>query len=117
MHSPVWESLIMEDLPTILELRSRSGEGIYAVPYRSRRCGKAQRLPDGSIVERPTRAKRREAPERPEPFFEVAAGGGPATIHHANLGLIAGFLVLEGVYLLPSGDVAAVYGAEAVPIG
>lgn len=107
----------MLDMPTILELRPRSADGIYAVPYRSRRGRKPQRLPDGSIVERPTAEERREAPERPATCFELAAGGGPATIHHANLGLIAGFLVFEGVYLLPSGDIAAVYGAEAVPIG
>ena len=107
----------MTDSSTILELRHRSGEGIYAVPYRARRGRKARRLPDGSIVERPTPAQRREAPERPAACFEVAAGGGPATIHHANLGLVAAFLVFEGVYLLPSGEVAAVYGAEAVPIG
>ena len=46
-----------------------------------------------------------------------ASDGEPATVHHANLGLIAEFLAFEGVYLLPSGDVAAVYGAEAVPVG
>jgi hypothetical protein len=107
----------MDDSPMIFELRPRSAEGIYAVPYRSRRCGTAQRLPNGSIVERPTPAQRRQAPAQPDPFFEVAAGGGRATIHHANLGLIAGFLQLDGVYLLPSGEVAAVYGAEALPIG
>jgi hypothetical protein len=38
-------------------------------------------------------------------------------VHHANLGLVAAFVALEGVYLLPSGDVAAVYGAEAGPLG
>ena len=31
--------------------------------------------------------------------------------------LITGFLAFTDVYLLPSGDVAAVYGAEANPIG
>jgi hypothetical protein len=107
----------MSDMTTILELRRRSADGIYAVPYRSRRGRKPQRLPDGLIVERPTPEERSEAPDCPAACLEVAAGGGPATIHHANLGLIAGFLVFEGVYLLPSGDVAAVYGAEAIPIG
>jgi hypothetical protein len=107
----------MPDMATILELRPRTADGIYAVPYRSRRGRKPERLPDGLIVERPSPEERREAPDRPAVCFELATGGGPATIHHSNLGLIAGFLVFEGVYLLPSGDVAAVYGAEAAPIG
>ena len=107
----------MIDLATFLELRSRPCDAIYAVPYRSCRGGKPRRLPDGSIVEQPTAAQRLEAPERPAGYFEVAAGGGPATVHHANLGLVAAFLPFEGVYLLPSGEVAAIYGAEAVPIG
>src|SRR6059058_1186981 len=101
----------MSGMSTIHELRRRSGDGIYAVPYRSRRGRKAERLLDGVIVESPTPDQRSEAPDRPAAYFELASGGGPATIHHANLGLIAGFLVFEGVYLLPSGDVAAVYGA------
>jgi hypothetical protein len=109
-------SLTMIDTATILELRCRSGAGMYAIPYRSRRCGRARRLLDGSIVERPTLRQRMEAPDRPATILELAAGGGPATIHHANLGLVAGYLELAGVYLLPGGDVAAVYGAEAVPI-
>ena len=81
--------------------------------------GRTEYLPilRGKAVERPTPDQRSEAPDRPADFLEVAAGGGPATIHHANLGLITGFLALEGVYLLPSGDVAAVYNAEAIPIG
>jgi hypothetical protein len=107
----------MTGLSTILELRCRSDDGIYAVPYRSRRSRRVQRLMDGLIVETPTPDQRLEAPDRPADFFEVAAGGGPATIHHANLGLITGFLAFDGIYLLPSGDVAAVYNAEAVPIG
>jgi hypothetical protein len=106
----------MVSLSTILELRCRSTEGIFAVPYRSRRSRRILRLTDGLIVENPTPDQRQEAPDRPADFLEMAAGGVPATIHHANLGLITGFLALEGVYLLPSGDVAAVYNAEAVPI-
>ena len=61
--------------------------------------------------------ERCEASDRPEGIFVIGAGGVPATIHHANLGLITGFLPLSGVYLLSSGEVAAVYGAEAIPIG
>jgi hypothetical protein len=100
----------------IIELRSQSRSGIFAVPYRARHRRKPFRLPDGAIVEMPTADERCEAPDLPSACFEVAAGGGPATIHHANLGLVAELLSFAGVYLLPSGDVAAVYGAEAVPI-
>lgn len=75
------------------------------------------RLPDGAIVETLTPEERCIAPEHPSEYFDVAAGGGPATVHHANLGLIAAHLMLEGVYLLSSGEVAAVYGAEAIPFG
>jgi hypothetical protein len=102
---------------TFLELRRRSVHGIYAVTYRSGRPRRAEQLADGSIVEVPTPDQRCEVPGRPAPCFEVAAGGGPATIHHANLGLIAAILPFDGVFLLPGGEVAAVYGAEAVPIG
>lgn len=101
---------------TIYELCSCSAAGIFAVPFRAGRRRKATRLPDGAIVEIPPPGLRREVPAHPEAIFEVAVGGGPATIHHVNLGLVAGFLPLSGVFLLPSGEVAAVYGAEAVPI-
>ncbi len=101
----------------MFELCRRSDHGIFAVPYSGGRPRKALRLPDGAIVESPLPDQRCEAPDRLDGLFEVAAGNVAATIHHANLGLIIGFLPLAGVFLLPSGDVAAVYGAEAVPIG
>lgn len=101
----------------IVELRRRPGGGIVAVPYRRRRPGRAIRLPDGLIAELPTPDQRPEAPEFPDGCLGTAAGGAPATGHHASLGLVSAFLPLEGVFLLPTGDVAAVYGAEAVPIG
>ena len=106
----------MSRTAVILELRRRTGSGIYAVPYRSRRSRTPQWLPDGAIVESPTPSQRREAPETPAACFEVAAGGGAATIHHLNLGLVEGLLEYAGVFVLPSGEVAAIYGAEAVPI-
>jgi hypothetical protein len=102
---------------TILELRPSSDVGIFAVPYRGGRPSPAVRLPDGSIVERPTPDQRRNAPDRVGACFDVATDGGPASIHHINLGLIKTFLLFQGFYLLSSGDVAAVYGAEANPIG
>src|SRR3954452_7728490 len=96
---------------TIIELRSRSSAGIFAVPFRNRDAGRAVPLPDGAIVEMPTPDQRSEAPERIVEVFNIAQGGIPATIHHANLGLIVAHLPFDGIYLLPSGDVAAVYGA------
>ena len=99
---------------SIVELRCRSRGGIYAVPYRRRRAGRIERLPDGSIVELPTPEQRREAPVWPAPCLELALGGGPATIHHVYLGLVGELLAFEGVFVLPSGDVAAVYGADAI---
>jgi hypothetical protein len=47
----------------------------------------------------------------------VAIDGTPATVHHANLGLIAAYVALEWVYVLSDGQVAASYGAEAIAIG
>jgi hypothetical protein len=102
---------------TILELRRRSAAGIYAVCYRRGRPCRVERLRDGLIVESPTPSQRRDAPSHPAPCVELAAGGGLATVHHMNLGLVAGYLSLDGVYRLPSGDVAAVYGADVVGLG
>jgi hypothetical protein len=99
------------------ELCSTSRYGIFAVPCRDGRRGKPIRLPDGAIAERLQPDERCEAPNEVASLFEVASGGMPATIHHANLGLIVGYLKLTGLYLLSNGEVAAVYGAEAVPIG
>jgi hypothetical protein len=99
------------------ELCRQSEPGIYAVPYRGQHARRAFRLPDGGIVEAPVSEERCEAPGVVPDNLAVAHGGIPATIHHANLGLITCFLPLTGIYLLPDGDVAAVYGAKAVPIG
>jgi hypothetical protein len=107
----------MIDTASIVEFRRRSAAGIYAVPYRNLRRCKPVRLPDGAIAETPTPDERLEAPDRLADCFEVAAGGGPATIHHVNLGLVTALLAFEGVYLLSSGEIAAVYGAEVLPIG
>ena len=108
----------MGNHPTsILELCCCSGDGIFAIPYHGGRPHRALRLPDGAIVEAPTPDQRCEAPDRLSGCFEVAVGGVPATIHHSNLGLIKAWIAFEGVYILSSGDVAAVYGARALPLG
>jgi hypothetical protein len=54
---------------------------------------------------------------RPSECLSVAIDGQPATIHHAYLGLIAAHVMLTGLFMLPGGDLIAVYGAEAVPLG
>lgn len=105
------------EMSTIIALRRRTAAGIVAVTYQAGRRRAAIRLPDGSIVEIPTPDQRSEAPDRVEASVGVAADGTPATIHHAQLGLVAAHVALTGVYLLPSGEVAAVYGAEAEPLG
>lgn len=102
---------------TFFELRRSSRAGIVAVPHRGGRPGKAVRLPDGAIVEAPTPDQRCDVPEHPNGHLEVGHGGVPATCHHRNLGLITGFAPLAGVFVLSSGEVAAVYGARAEPIG
>lgn len=104
-------------MATIYELRVRSSMGIFAVPCRGGRRGKPLRLPDGAIVEEPPPDQRPGPAETPEEAMPVGSGGVPATIHHLNLGLVAGYVPLSGVYLLPSGEVAAVYGAEVHPLG
>jgi hypothetical protein len=101
---------------TIYELQVRPGDGIFAVPYRAGRRRSAVRLPDGAIVEAPLPDQRADAPEHPDGFLAIGHGGVPATIHHVNLGLVVGHRTLTGVFLLPSGEVAAIYGADAVPL-
>jgi hypothetical protein len=104
-------------MASLYELCRRSEHGIYAVPYRGRRARKALRLPDGAIAEAALPDQRCEVPYSVHETFGVAHGGMPATIHHANLGLIVGYLHLSGIFLLPDGDVAAVYGADVTPLG
>jgi hypothetical protein len=107
----------MLDTFTIIELCRRSDVGIFAVPYRAGRPSRAVRIPDGAIVEAPTPDQRCEAPDHPPACFDVAIDGGPATIHHVNLGLIKAFLAYDGVFVLSTGEVASVYGAVAIPLG
>lgn len=104
-------------MASLYELRRSSGHDIFAVPYKDRRAARAIRLPDGAIVEHPLPAERDEAPRRVADCLEIAQGGVPASIHHINLGLVIDFLPLSGIYLLPDGEVAAVYGAVATQLG
>jgi hypothetical protein len=117
MNDMTSEMKASDEVSGIVELRRRSQAGIVAVLYRGKQRREVISLTDGMIVEVPAPDQRCEAPRRLEDCIGIAAGGVPATVHHFNLGLIVDYLALEGVYVLPSGEVAAVYGAEAIPLG
>ncbi|AGA30782.1 hypothetical protein [Singulisphaera acidiphila] len=101
----------------IVELRRLSRAGMIAVIYRGGRRRKAIPLTDGIVVEVPEPDQRCEAPQHLEACIGITAGGLPATVHHLNLGLVVDYGTFGGVYVLPSGEVAAIYGAEAIPLG
>ncbi|SIO18265.1 hypothetical protein SAMN05444166_2864 [Singulisphaera sp. GP187] len=105
------------EVSAIVELRRHSPAGMIAVIYRRRKRRKAIPLTDGTIVEVPTSDQRCEAPRHLEACLGITAGGFPATVHHLNLGLVVDHVVLGGVFVLPSGEVAAIYGAQAIPLG
>lgn len=107
----------LTDSPTIFELRRRSGSPIFAVPYLEGRRLRIRQMPDGAIVESPTPSQYRRVPKSIDACLGLAQGGEPASMNHYNLGLVTSFLPLEGLFLLPDGEVAAIYGAEAVVIG
>ena len=107
----------MLGVATIIELRRRPESAIFAVPYRDARRLRTRRLPDGAIVEAPGSDERCHVPRQVDACLAVTSWGEPASVGHANLGLIASYLALSGIYLLPDGDVAAIYGAEACPLG
>jgi hypothetical protein len=101
---------------TVIELLASAG-GIWAVPYRNRRRLAPVKLADGAIVETPTADQLRQAPEGDIANLGIDAEGRA----HNNRGVydaypVEVFIGLTGRYLLPSGDVAAVYGAKAVPL-
>jgi hypothetical protein len=87
-HDP-WQTVRMKmtgEMSAIVELRRCSEVGLFAVTYQGGRRRKVIRLSDGMIVEVATPEQRREAPDRLEATIGVAIDGGPATIHHYNLG-------------------------------
>jgi hypothetical protein len=104
-------------MSAIAELRRGRGPGIFAVTCRGGRWRKPIRLPDGAIVEVPDPDCRAELRDPPRASIGVAIDGRPAQGHHACLGLVAAHAPLAGVFLLPSGELAAIYGAEVAPIG
>jgi hypothetical protein len=101
----------------IVALERRAPKGILAVVYQEGRRHRALWLPDGTVAEVPSPDQRVEVPERPPEILGLATDGKMATVHHENLGLVATHVPLSGVFVLASGEVAAVYGAEVVPLG
>jgi hypothetical protein len=88
----------------ILELVRSHPSGILAVPYRDGAPLPARTLPDGAIVEAISPSALSRHIRRPVPVRE---GAGDAATGRPR----------AGVFLLPDGDVAAVYGARARPLG
>ncbi|WZO99298.1 hypothetical protein EP7_000897 [Isosphaeraceae bacterium EP7] len=99
-----------------IELRRCTDHGIFAIPFRDGMALRPVQLPDGAIVEvRPDEELGDSRIEVPS-CFEVGHGGVPATRHHASLGLVIAHLPISGILQLLDGRIAAIYGAEVVPI-
>lgn len=100
----------------ILELLA--GEhGIHAVPFRAGRPLDPIALPDGAIVEMPTDEQRWHVKDGWNSLLGLDAG--KAVPDSATDYDPCGYTYIKcgGVYLLPSGQVAAVYGCQAVDLG
>ena len=81
-----------------------NGVRIWAIPFRERRALTPLKLICGSIVTTPTEAQRRLAP--PELPIRIPLPGNPTVS-----------IRYSGLFMLHSGDLAAVYGAVTEPLG
>ena len=81
-----------------------NGVRIWAIPYRERSPLAPRKLSCGAVVKTPTDEERSHAPEG-LPARIVMPGNSDVSID------------FSGLFLLPSGDVAAVYGAVQEPLG
>jgi hypothetical protein len=96
----------------MIELTKLTEHGIHAVPYRNGRPLAPVELPDGMIVENTTSAHQAHKPPDYPTWLGLDAEGRPRPdATKGRPGPCDGFLKLTGVFLLPSGDVGAVYGA------
>jgi hypothetical protein len=81
-----------------------NGVRIWAIPYRDRRALSPCKLVCGAVVKAPTEAQQARAPSV-VPDRIPLPGNPTVSIRYS------------GLFLLPSGDVAAVYGAVVEPLG
>jgi hypothetical protein len=81
-----------------------NGVRIWAIPYRDRRALSPCKLFCGTVVEAPTETQRARAPSVVP--SRIALPSDPEVS-----------IRYSGLFLLPSGDVAAVYGAVIEPLG
>ena len=87
------------------------GKNLWAVPYRKKRKRNPVKLMDGCIVEE-------LLPGQAQEHFPKAKGYEDATAVPAcfEINGTDSFVMAIGRYVLPSGDVAAVYGGKAETI-
>jgi hypothetical protein len=80
------------------------GVRIWAISYENRRAMAPRKLPCGVVVKDPTEEQRAGAPSSHPVRFELPN----------NPGI---FVPFSGLFLLPTGNLAAVYGAVQEPLG
>jgi hypothetical protein len=80
------------------------GVRIWAISFEDRRAQAPRKLPCGVVVEDPTEEQRAGAPSSHPVRFEVPDNPGV-------------FVPFSGLFLLPTGNLAAVYGAIQEPLG
>ena len=89
---------------SVLAMIELNGVRIWAIPYRERAALAPRKLACGAVVKAPTEEERSHAPE-----------GFPSRIELPGNSEVS--IDFSGLFLLPSGDIAAVYGAVQEPLG
>jgi hypothetical protein len=80
--------------------------GSFAVPYRKKLPEKPVRLPSGTLLRTP-----------PSCYWEDIPKTLPTDLDLTPEGHTGAWIGLLGLFLIPSGDVAAVYGGVVASIG
>ena len=91
----------LEGMHPMIEL---NGVRIWAIPYRNRLAMAPRKLSCGAVVKAPSAEERSHAPE--ELPARIGLPGNP----RVSIGF-------SGIFRLPSGDIAAIYGAVKEPLG